>query len=224
MRLIRTTTLAVMTVAALSVGAGTANAHPVPVPIGYETMLVDRTVVTTLDGGFFQVQGDGKTVDIKDLAGNTVVNLPLAVHVNGVLFPLNQVVKDNGKILELTPNGMPELGRSLVRPVASPEENTRAQQNFQSQLGIATAIGSLVGLGVGVVAGAVIGCILGSPFFGLGCLPAAAVGATLGGILGTLAVGGPTAIIAGVDLIQTLTAPPGTTKWNYPEPPPAPAR
>lgn len=41
--------------------------------------------------------------------------------------------------------------------VASPEENLKAQQNFSSQLSIASAIGSLTGTTVGAGAGCLIG-------------------------------------------------------------------
>ncbi len=89
-----------------------------------------------------------------------------------------------------------------LNDVASPEENLKAQQNFASQLGIATAVGGLVG----TIIGAIAGCIVG---VGVGCIP----GATIGGIIGTIVAGGPTLVVAGIGLINTLMAPPGTTEW-----------
>ncbi|MGA9872645.1 MAG: ammonium transporter, partial [Rhodococcus sp. (in: high G+C Gram-positive bacteria)] len=38
-------------------------------------------------------------------------------------------------------------------------------------------------------------------------------GAAIGSVIGTIAAGGPTLVIAGIDLINTLAAPPGTTKF-----------
>jgi hypothetical protein len=100
-----------------------------------------------------------------------------------------------------------------VQPIASPLENQRAMNDFSTQFGIATAVGGFVGTAIGVVVGGITGCILGLPLFGVGCLPAAVAGAGVGGILGTIAVGGPALGIAGLDLINTLQAAPGTTKW-----------
>ncbi|MFQ6229412.1 hypothetical protein [Nocardia sp. NPDC002869] len=93
--------------------------------------------------------------------------------------------------------------------MASPQENLAAQDNFTSQLGLATAIGGLIGTGLGAVIGLAAGVGTGGVF-----APATVItGAALGGIIGTLVVGGPTLIIAGVDLINTLVAAPGTTQW-----------
>ena len=103
--------------------------------------------------------------------------------------------------------------------VASPLENQRAQENFNTQLATATAIGSLSG----TVAGAGIGCavggtplavtIVGIPPAVLACLGGAAVGAPVGAVVGTIVAGGPTLAIAGSDLVGTLNAAPGTTRW-----------
>ncbi|MDJ0482687.1 ammonium transporter, partial [Rhodococcus pyridinivorans] len=82
-----------------------------------------------------------------------------------------------------------------------------AQQNFASQLGIATAVGGLAGTIIGAVVGGL--GLLGGPV-GLASIP---LGAGIGGVIGTIVAGGPTLIVAGIGLIQTLTAPPGTTVY-----------
>lgn len=94
--------------------------------------------------------------------------------------------------------------------VASPMEDQRAVQNFTTQLGAATAIGGFAG---GVI-GAGIGCVVGLPAGGVGCIPGAVTGFGIGSVIGTIVVGGPTLAVAGADALQTLSAAPGTTRWN----------
>lgn len=92
-------------------------------------------------------------------------------------------------------------------PVASPEENLLAQQNFASQLGLATAIGGFTGTAIGFGIGA-IGFLAGP--VALATIPTFA---TIGGIVGTIVAGGPTLVVAGIDLLNTLNAAPGTTQF-----------
>jgi len=117
-------------------------------------------------------------------------------------------VKTAAPVLETPPESPAGLVLDkplAVKPVASSVENQRAQNDFASKFGIGTAIGGFVGTAIG----AVIGCVVTLPV----CIPGLVTGASVGGILGTIAVGGPTLVAAGVDLIQTLQAPEGTTKW-----------
>ncbi|AVH21738.1 hypothetical protein [Nocardia cyriacigeorgica] len=230
MKLRKTTAVAAMVTGAMAMGFGTAHAEPAAEaaqPISYSVKLVDKTVVTTLKNGTFELAKSSKDVKeddvylIKDDKGATVVSLPIAFNVADVEVPVKPVVKEEGKVLELTPDqkAVPADVKAntvnvSVKEVASPIENQRAQNEFASQFGIATAVGGFLGTAVGVVAGGIIGCILGLPFLGVGCIPAAIAGAGIGGILGTVAVGGPALAIAGMDLINTLNAAPGTTKWT----------
>ncbi|UAK33724.1 hypothetical protein K8O92_07250 [Nocardia asteroides] len=222
----RTTAAAAMVIGAMTIGLGTAHAEPdaAPDPIRYSVKLVEKTVVTTLKGGTFELAKSSEDVKeddvykIKDSQGNDVLALPIAFTVAGTVVPVKPVVKEDATVLELTPDQSVEVPRDkpanavnvVAQPIASPIENQRAQNEFASQFGIATAVGGFVGTAIG---GAVIGCILGLPFLGVGCIPAAIAGAGIGGILGTVAVGGPMLAVAGIDLINTLQAPEGTTKW-----------
>lgn len=100
--------------------------------------------------------------------------------------------------------------------VASPIENQRAQENFNAQLATATAIGSLAGTATGAAVGCAVGGVVTAPtvvFIPAGCLAGIPVGAGVGAVVGTLAAGGPTLVIAGTDLVGTLNAAPGTTRW-----------
>ncbi len=219
-----------MVIGAMTIGLGTAHADEpaaTPDPIRYSVKLVEKTVVTTLKGGTFELAKSSEDVEeddiykIKDAQGNTVLAMPIAFKVADTVVPVKPVVKDDSTVLELTPDQSVAVPKDkpvntvnvVAQPIASPLENQRAQNEFASQFGIATAVGGFLGTAVGVVLGGVIGCILGLPFLGVGCIPAAIAGAGIGGILGTVAVGGPALLVAGMDLLNTLQAPDGTTKW-----------
>lgn len=203
------TAAAVPIVAAVAVGAGTSYAQPsaAPVPdIGYEAKLIGDKIVTTLTNGSFQMAAN--TVDIKDIAGNTVVTLPLSFRQDGYEFALPHEVEDAGRVLELTAVKDYTQARQVATPIASPRENQRAQDNFLSQFGIATAIGGFIGTVIGALVG--LTGIIGGPTV----IASVIAGAGIGGIIGTIVVGGPALVIAGIDLISTLAAAPGTTKWQ----------
>ena len=188
-----------------AVGAGVVHAEPATRDIGYRTELIGNTIVTTLTHGTFAVAGE--TVAIRDESGATVLSLPLAVLDGDTEYPLPHAVRDNGRVLELIAVKDAAQARPAVQPVASPQENYAAQANFASQFGIATAIGGFIGTALGAAVGLI--AVLGGPTV----IPGVIAGATIGGIVGTLTAGGPTLVIAGIDLINTLTAPPGTTQW-----------
>ena len=105
-----------------------------------------------------------------------------------------------------------------AQPVASPMEDHRAMEAFTTQLGVATSLGGFAG----TIPGAAVGCLIGAGVIAvptafmatpIGCAAGAVTGAAAGGIIGTIAVGGPALAITGADLVSTLTAAPGTTKW-----------
>ncbi|MBF6528838.1 ammonium transporter [Nocardia asiatica] len=204
----KVTAAVVPLVAALTVGAGVTHAEPAaaPVPdIGYEARLIGNKIVTTLTAGTFDVRGDA--VDIKDAAGNVAVTLPLAFRQDGLEFPMPHAVREEGRVLELTVVKDAAQARPAATPVASPFENQRAMDAFLAQFTIATAVGGFIGTVIGALVG--LTGLIGGPI-GIGTVLA---GAGIGGIIGTIVVGGPALIIAGIDLISTLAAPPGTTKW-----------
>ncbi len=151
--------LATVVIGALGVSAGTAYAGPAPLPaensINYEAKLEDKSVVTTIDVGAFKVSGDGKTVELQDAKGEAVVSLPLAYQLGDLQFPFDKKVSEDGKSLTLTPvtdpaKATPIAATGLVlQDVASIEENSAAQSNFATQLGLATAVGGLAGTIIG---------------------------------------------------------------------------
>ncbi|MDV6230471.1 ammonium transporter [Rhodococcus cercidiphylli] len=216
MKLSKLVVTSALVAVAMGLASGTAYAQPAdetaPGDTNYTVDLEDRTIVTTIDAGVFKVADDGKTVDVLDAADNTLVTLPLSFNLGGLNFPYEQNVDDNGKTLRLIPDldftKASANSRSIgATTVASPEENLRAQQNFSSQLGIATAVGGLTGTIIGAGLG-LAGITIGPLVFAT--LP---IGATIGGVIGTIVAGGPTLVVAGIDLINTLNAAPGTTVW-----------
>lgn len=243
---------AALVIGAMTVGSGVTHAEPAPEApeIDYSVKLVDQTIVTKLRGGTFSLvdleqdkalepgaaEGDEVTgaepvspvpatqiAEIKDEAGNVVLQLPLVFNLLGTEIPVKSEVVENGTILEITPEKPAGLNPGdkplVVKPVASAVENQRAQNDFSSKFGIGTAIGSFVGTAVG----AAIGCVLGLVGAIVGCVPGLLTGAGVGGILGTVAVGGPTLLAAGIDLINTYNAADGTTQWADKPAEPAPA-
>ncbi|CAB4897377.1 ammonium transporter [Rhodococcus fascians] len=216
MKLSKLVVTSALVAVATGLASGTAYAQPdtsaTTPDTNYSVELEDRTIVTTIDAGVFKVADDGKTVDVLDAADNTLVTLPLSFNLGGLNFPYEQNVDDNGKTLRLVPqldlSKASANSRSIgATTVASPEENLKAQQNFSSQLGIATAIGGFTGTAIGFGVGA-IGFLAGP--VGLASVP---LFATIGGVIGTIAVGGPGLVVAGIDLLNTLNAAPGTSVW-----------
>ncbi|MGQ4598125.1 hypothetical protein [Nocardia sp. R6R-6] len=232
MKFRRTTAAAAMVIGAMTIGLGTAHADEPSAAqadpsVAYSVKLVDKTVVAALRGGTFSLtEQEGVTVDepkttvanVRDDKGNTLVSFPLNVDVDGKLVPVKADLKKDGTVLEVTPerpadlvvSDKPVVAKPVVaKDVASPLENQRAQNEFASNFGIATAVGGFIGTAIG----AVVGCVLGLPLFGVGCIAGLPLGAGIGGILGTIVVGGPTLVAAGLELLNTLQAPDGTTKW-----------
>ncbi|MFE3542486.1 ammonium transporter [Nocardia sp. NPDC059177] len=199
--------VAIPVLAAALVGTGISHAEPVTPNVDYRTELVGNKVVTTLTHGTFSLTDAG--VEIKDEAGATLIALPLSVRDGALEYPLPHSLREDNRVLEITAVKDVANAKPNLTPVASPAENYAAQNNFASTFGLATAIGSFVGMGIGAVIGLVIGAAAG----GIGAIPGLITGASVGGILGTIIVGGPTLIVAGIDLINTLAAPPGTTQW-----------
>lgn len=228
-----TTAAAALVIGAMTASMGTSYAEPAAAPapaqdIKYSVKLVDKTVVATLQNGTFSiVEQPGETpeapktkvAEIKDTTGNVVVSLPIQYTIAGSEIPTKSEVKRDSTVLELTPQKPAdvEIGTEPVAPqpvlkaapIASVQENQKAINDFSSKFSIGTAIGTFVGTAIG----AVVGCVFGLPLFGVGCLAGLPLGAAVGGIVGMVAIGGPTLLAAGIELLQVIQAPEGTTAW-----------
>ncbi len=219
MKLRKFAVTSMLAIAALGVATGTAHANPAPAAqgdINWKSNVEGASVVTTIDAGAFKVSGDGKNVELQDNTGKPVVVLPLAFQLNTLQFPMEQKVSEDGKSLTLTP--IFDLGKAksiaadakgdrvvsgiAIKDIASPAEDLKAQEIFNSRLAVATAAGTMAGTIIGAIVGGIV-------IPAVGTVPGAGIGA----VVGTIIAGGPTLIASGIDLAQTLTAAPGTTRY-----------
>ncbi|WP_280333020.1 hypothetical protein [Nocardia wallacei] len=195
-----------------------------------------------------------QVLQVKNRAGHVALEMPLNFRLAGVPIPVTAAVEDDNTVLALTPERPEGIDTShplaaVVQPIASPVENQRAVNDFATKLslgaGVGTAIGAVIGvvLGIGIgtvlglAAGAVVGCAATTVGCPAGLLVGGVVGLLAGPVVGAIGLGivgaaigsGPTVSTAGVEMLNTLQAPPGTTPWaDLAQPPgnpvqPAPA-
>jgi hypothetical protein len=222
MRIRRSTFTAALAATAVVAGMTTASADPNPIPptaVAYQTALVGKSVVTTLDQGTFTVQEAGASVAVRNAAGEVVESFPLVYSLDGQQLPLQQNLSADGRTLTITPDTS-RLDRGALRPVASPLENQLAMNDLINAVSIGTSIGTLVGTAIGALAGIGVGIVLSGAacaVLSLVCivavLPIMSLTAGVGGIAGLILAGGPTAAVAAFEYVTTLNAPPGTSKY-----------
>lgn len=204
----RIAALALALVAAVAPATAHADAPERP-DIEYRVVAAPDGVLTTLSRGGFTVDRDAATVTVVDEDGTPVMTLPTRFVVGDRALRTEVAVDGAARELRMRPKGWEPLPEPAARPVASPLEDRAALADFSTRFGLATAVGTFVGTAAGLVVGTVAGCMLA----GLGCLPGAVTGASLGGVIGTIVVGGPVLVISAVELIDTLTAPSGSSRW-----------
>lgn len=109
--------------------------------------------------------------------------------------------------------GSMALGAGIFATPASadtPANNTIALNEFTATVGAGTTIGGLVGTGTGFLIGCVASGVVTSPtivLVPLACLTGGAALAAAGGVVGTVLVGGPTALVAGEKMVRVLLTP-----------------
>ncbi|MBH0780223.1 hypothetical protein [Nocardia bovistercoris] len=214
--MIVTTRIAAMGIAiAAAVAPVTARAEALAEPnIEYRVTSVDRGVLATLSHGSFAMDRDSRTFTVLDGAGAPVLVVPTRFTVGDKELTADGVIGADARELRLTPRALEPLRDPAARPIASTVEDQAALSDFSTRFGLATAIGTFLGTAAGLAIGGVAGCILLlAPFAGLGCVPALIAGAGIGGILGTIVVGGPILIVSAMELVETLSAPKGRSKW-----------
>lgn len=231
MNIRKTGVSAALAAAVVVAGAGISHADVASTPaspssVTYQARLENKTVVTTIDKGTFVVSKGNKFVAVQDAAGKEVTQLPLTMHLDGKSLPLKYEVSTDRHTLRLTPEAALPANAALattpdkVKEIASLDENQAAANQFLTTVGMGTTVGSLIGLAAGAAIGVVLG-VLGAGaaciVLSVGCLvtalPILATVATVGGIAGTVLVGGPALLYAGFDYVSTLTAAPGTSKY-----------
>ncbi|MEV5650463.1 hypothetical protein AB0L57_19610 [Nocardia sp. NPDC052254] len=219
-----------LTIAALTVAGGTANADAPAAPqerpgstvstdvlpgIHYTANVVDHSVVLRTDGGRLNVRGN--QFEILDDNGNLVAGLPLTYKHDQRDWPIAAQV--DGRTAVLTPSTNPAEAVASTTPDLTPIDD---QADFNdalgvaaNQIGLATGLGVLVGTAIGLVGGCVAGALVGTalmpPIFFAGapggCLAGGSAGAALGAAAGTIILGVPVAVISGIQFFDTLNKP-----------------
>ncbi|SNT45840.1 hypothetical protein [Rhodococcoides kyotonense] len=193
-RFARTSTIAVIGIAALGIAAGTAHADPTPPlvsgqdqGVGYSTTTTaDGTGVTTiLDTGTFRLDGTSNTVEVIDAAGASIATIPLAYRVGDQEFSIAPLIGLDDRRLTLTPETDPALATQVARSTL-PVTDVNSQTRFLDELNKAS-FGAGVSAAIGAGIGLVIGCVVG---VFVGCIPGVLVGAAAGGVIGLINTGG----------------------------------
>ncbi|WP_433567146.1 hypothetical protein ACQP1O_19340 [Nocardia sp. CA-151230] len=225
-----TSVLATFTTAAVIGGLATcvnASADPAPAappadsaPVAYHATPTGDSVTTTLDGGTFALSPDGASVLVRDVAGQVLDSLPSAVRVDGRQIGLTQQISGDGRSLVSTPD-WEAVRHQEIKPVASPVENQLAMNDLINSVSIGTSIGTMVGTAIGAALGVGVGVAIAGAsclVISLGCvvavLPIVTLVGGVGGLVGAIVGGGPTAAAAAFDYITVLRSAPGESKYG----------
>ncbi|MFI6364463.1 hypothetical protein ACIBG0_17120 [Nocardia sp. NPDC050630] len=181
-----------VSIAAVGIAAGTANAKPAEVAkevsasgveqgIGYHTVASeisdghrDRVLTTEVDSGKFELADNGTKVLLKSDSGDVVSEVPLTYELSGTKVAVDQTISENGRTLALTPK-LTAKNIGEMQPV-----NSMARLTDEINKNI-------VGVVLGGVLGLIIGAIVGVFFFSLITGP---IGAVIGAIAGGYIMGG----------------------------------
>ncbi|AHH21040.1 hypothetical protein [Nocardia nova] len=220
-----------LTIAALTIAGGTANADAPAAPqqpgstlstdvlpgIHYTANVVDHSVVLRTDGGRLNVRGN--QFEILDDNGNLVAGMPLTYKRDQRDWPIAAQV--DGRTAVLTPSTNPADAVASATPDLTPVDDDQtavfndALGVAANQIGLATGLGVLVGTAIGLVGGCVAGALVGTalmpPIFFAGapggCLAGGSAGVALGAAAGTIILGVPVAIISGIQFFDTINKP-----------------
>lgn len=187
-----------------------AFADPANPAVGYRSEVSDKQVVTTIDAGTFTPAADGGSIIVSDDAGQIVTQLPLAFALNGIRYDIRHDIAAGGRTLDLAPD------LASAQPIASPLENQLAANESLGNFGVALALGPLAGAAAGAIVGAVL-AVATCAVLAVGCLvtglPIIGVFAGAGGLAGTVLAGLAGGWSSGLDYLNTLTAPPGQSRY-----------
>lgn len=217
MKLKKFAATAVLTIASLGVAAGTASAAPAQADapqgnqpatqvlpgIYYTANLENGSVVLRTSSGSLAVK-DGQ-LQILDAQKRVAESVPLSIRKGDVAYPI--AAKVDGLKATLTPN-MSKAAATPIKQVAlplhqvdaqlTPQQAQQQKQNsalstLTTQIGAASAIGGLLG----TVVGGLIGMLTMGPA-GMVTL------AGIGGVAGTILVGGPALAASAVQYFQSM--------------------
>ncbi|WP_327145935.1 hypothetical protein [Nocardia sp. NBC_01327] len=212
-------TAAVLTASVVGTATAVADPGTTAPAVSYHATLDNTSVVATLDNGVFALADDQRSVTVRDISGQVLDALPLALTLDGQGLPLHSQITDAGRTLRLTPD-LGGLDRSALKPVAAPLENQLAMNDLINAVSIGTSLGSLVGTAIGAVIGVGVGVVLAGAscvVLSLGCvvavLPIMALVGGVGGLAGLVVAGGPVAAAALFDYVTTLNTAPGHSRY-----------
>ena len=180
----------------------------------------DSALITT-DAGSLTTSAN--QLEVRDAMGQIVTGVPLTYIYNDQAFPIAAHV--DGNTATLTPSRTPVAGstaRSMGLPLHQVDLST-AVTTVMPELTLAATtgaiLGAVVGGGGGCLAGALLGLGATAPLLGLlgagplaGCAVGALTMAPVGGVAGSVLVGGPTLLAVGFQFIQLLQQPPAPKK------------
>lgn len=164
---------------ATALGASTAHASPDTV-IHYATSIQgDRTVVTSVDTGRFQLVGD--VVQLVDNDGTLMGALPTQYSWDGIVYPIAAEVTEDGRQVEMTPTDLPTMVAQVVQRDRGAEWG-----NLVQAAGEWWNSGGMMAVAVGATIGQVVGCvaILLNPI--AGCILGTIIGAGIGAVVGVV--------------------------------------
>ncbi|MBC7301994.1 MAG: hypothetical protein H5T78_13695 [Nocardia sp.] len=216
-------------IAAMGVAAGTAHAEPaaaapLPVNLAYEIDEAAGTVKLTADSGSLVAENGKLTVKAND--GTVMAGIPLATQIFDHEFPVAAQVAD-----DRTVTLKPELDeqKAVYKPVALPfegqaefkneyEREKAAYSRMKDNIGLAATVAGLtttvIGGLIGCIGGAALGTAASAPVAFLlgagpvvGCIVGAAAGASFLGIVGTIAITVPVAIVEVVNYFGIINSP-----------------
>ncbi|MFE7721122.1 hypothetical protein ACFU44_18995 [Nocardia rhizosphaerihabitans] len=218
---------AMVSLAAMTVTAGTAHAEPAEQAIGFTAHATETASIIEIEAGSLVVENGA--LHVRDGDGTVVAGAPLTFTVDDFQFPIAAEI--TGRTATLTPQL--SMDKAVYKPVALPFEDKAPwkseydrEQAAWSRMTSTISLGAAVGTLVGGLGGAAVGCVLGGivgatvaaativglfgPF-----LPAAAVGCiggilavgALGTVAGQILVTAPVAIGAAIQYFTTINAP-----------------
>ncbi|MBF6136051.1 hypothetical protein IU501_23955 [Nocardia otitidiscaviarum] len=215
-----------MVIAALGVTAGTVHADPAPAPaqgveVSYEVK--EKALQISAAGGSVAVE-DG-LFKIKDANGTVMAGGPLMVQVDDFLFPVAAEI--SGNTATLTPEI--EMDKAVYKPVALPfqdqagfkneyEREKAAYSRMKDNISMAATLAGLTTTVLGGIVGCVLGAAVGlaaslpiATMFGagpvIGCLVGAAATASFVGIVGTILITAPVAVVEIINYFNIINSP-----------------
>ncbi|MFE2955050.1 hypothetical protein [Nocardia tengchongensis] len=205
-------------VTSVSASAAPPSAATTPA-VSYFAEPTGDSVTTTLDGGTFALSPDRTSVLVRDVAGQILDALPSTLRLDGRQIGIDQRISADGRSLVSTPD-WDAVRHQDIRPVAAPLENQLAMNDLINSVSIGTSIGSMIGTAIGAVVGVGVGfAVAGAScvVLTLGCalvvLPVVTLIGGVGGLVGLVVGGGPTAAAALFDYFTVLRANPGESKY-----------